>query len=89
MAALILLSKYICLLPGFPDSTNVSFVETNVFKEHRTSNSSNNSETVSKVEGKVESIFYIIAWEWVVQRDVTDPGEELENLGLEAEKRKV
>lgn len=63
MAALILLSKCICLLPGFPDSTNVPPVETNVFREHYTSNLSNNGERVSKAEGKVEPGLYILVWE--------------------------
>lgn len=89
MAALILLSKCICLLPGFPDSTNVSFVETNVFKEHYTSNLSNNGERVSKAEGKVEPGLYIFVWEQVVRRCITDSGEELEHLILQAEERQA
>lgn len=77
------------MLLGFPDSTNVSFVGTNVFKEHCTWSPSNNSETVSRAGGKVQPIFSVIVWEWVDQRSVTDSGEELENLGSEAEKRKA
>jgi len=88
MAALILLSKHVCLLPGFLDRTNVLSVEIEVFKEHCTSNPSQNGERVSKAAGEVEPGLYIIVWEWVVQRCIAD-WRELENLFLQQKKGKL